>query len=178
MSFGGANNKHIVSREVIRLSRIGGLSPLKQKKGSSAPERKGLWAFVYPHFDLFYCSSTDSFGQTTDTKRKSRAQQFSEGIETIRQFDYTGLIWTRIKPEDSQIKDATEGFWLVTTEDLNLIVEKYIHDLRIEWQRAGGPLMPHKEMKKNTKYICGATPMFWAPDQMEVFIPAHKGKIA
>jgi hypothetical protein len=43
----------------IALQRLGGLSPVNQ---NDAPEKKGIWAFVFPFYSPFLTSSTDEIG--------------------------------------------------------------------------------------------------------------------
>ena len=44
----------------VTLIRAGGLSPVKQAKGAT-PERHGVWAFIWPYYDLWMLVAVKAF---------------------------------------------------------------------------------------------------------------------
>lgn len=40
----------------MRLQRLGALNAVRQRRGSRAPARHGVWAFPWPFFDMYYAA--------------------------------------------------------------------------------------------------------------------------
>lgn len=95
-------------RKGLKFTRYGGLTPKKQDN-ASAPTNKGLWAFIYPHFDNWFLSGafSDIEGRFTKDKKLNK--------NLLKHFFYSGPIFTQIQVPNS-IKH--ESWYLTNTDEL------------------------------------------------------------
>ena len=105
-----ANRFEKLAGKGIALQRVGGLSPVKQVGNDSAPEKYGVYAFIYPYGDLFFLGSTNPEGIVPSDK--SRLQQFQR--EGYKRFIHHGRIWTRI---GSVVHSVEKNGWYLTDAD-------------------------------------------------------------
>lgn len=157
---------------MIELARIGGLSSVMQKGNKTAPEKKGIYAFLWPNITLYLASNfTGSGARAEDTP--SRMEQYQQGIKKLRRFKYDGDLWLTKNYEDrlrGKIKRySKDGNWvLVDSNDARKASQRMHNQLVGEWNspqpNKGG--WPRAQGHHNYE-------MFWA----QAFIPAHKGKI-
>ena len=157
----------------LKLIRVGGLSHVTQDNGK-APVRKGLWAFVWPHFDWWFVSGSFSH----KNGRPNDPNQWR-----LREFWYKGPIYVRfdineiIGPGSGMYCESRMGYpwWLTTARSLyNSIPKLYSADLRELKKATLGPwrVVP-KGYQRNPYYGCACT---CGTDHFEVFIPRRKGK--
>ena len=157
---------------MIELARIGGLSSVMQKGNKTAPEKKGIYAFLWPNIQLYLASNfTGSGARAEDTP--SRMEQYQQGIKKLRRFKYDGDLWitsTYASRLGGKIKRySKDGNWvLVDSNDARKASQRMHNQLVGEWNspqpNKGG--WPRAQGHHNYE-------MFWA----QAFIPAHKGKI-
>lgn len=76
----------------IRLIRAGGLSPVKQTN-KIAPERRGVWAFIWPYSEVFLLGSTGDEG-IHPGEGKTRYDQLQR--EGWRRFIHRGVLYTHL----------------------------------------------------------------------------------
>jgi|WetSurMetagenome_2_1015567.scaffolds.fasta_scaffold221424_2 hypothetical protein len=108
----------------IKLIRYGGLSPKKQEHGCfeggvyyGPPRRKGIYAFIYPHMDLFFVSWCD----------RGQQEVIHRGPRT---FWYEGPIWTHLSTQKEK-QDEIEwvGSWReVHTDYLKELYKRNKHE--------------------------------------------------
>jgi hypothetical protein len=156
------------------LARYGGLSPKKQhhyvsnEKDMSfhtAPERKGIYAFLWPYIDLFLLSGTDKFIYSSE-KRKREQLPYK-----YRKFTVEGDIWTHINihPKYEYVVKERKGSWVrIDSEDFVKVFKKeYLKNIKEAKEWTG------KKDKIKNPYL------FITTDHLEIFIPAKtkiKGK--
>lgn len=101
----------------VTLARYGGLNLVNQKNNygndtfHSAPERVGMYAFVFPYIELFLIGST-------------REKEFKDG--TYKKIHATdGFIWTHLIPtKQSMIVDVHNSWYKVRVSDLATLLKK------------------------------------------------------
>lgn len=159
----------------IKLIRVGGLSPVKQTN-KSAPEKKGVWAFVWPYYDLFFLGSTSAEGVN---KKHSRYDQMK--LEGWRRFIHKGKLYSRVNVPGS----IEVGDWYCTTgveynKYLSKLFSLYFKDMR---QYSMNNVRQHfgntKTKKQMNDYLtpAGVNPWsFFSKDDMEVFVPRPEEK--
>lgn len=143
----------------IHLVRVGGLSPIKQSKGS-APERYGVWAFIYPYVEPFLLGSTNPEGihKPGDQERgNTRYHQMKR--EGLKHFNHKGVLYTRIAIPGVE---QTNG-WFKTDADT---LSKYMGKHYVEaWANL-------RKSNQKPSYPLGANPwQIYSKDEFEVFIP-------
>ena len=154
---------------MIELARIGGLSSVVQKGNKTAPEKKGIYAFLWPNIQLYLASNFTGSGARAE-KTPSRMEQYQQGIKKLRRFKYDGDLWITTAYASllgGKIKRySKDGNWVLVDSD----------DARKASQRM------HNQYVSDWNYNEGTSPkamgyhgfeMEWA----QAFIPAHKGKI-
>lgn len=106
----------------LTFCRVGGLSPVKQKKNKSVPTRYGLYAFVYPYIELFFLSATNDNGIATEKERQRKNTRYYQFLrEGYRKFEHVGYLWTRIYIPGAKIKN---GWCYTDTETLKSMMPK------------------------------------------------------
>lgn len=152
----------------VKLMRVGGLSPVKQTN-TSAPEKYGVWAFVWPYFDLFFLSSTNHRGITTQPKNSdkepvTRITQFKK--EGFRTFFHTGVLYTRFDVPGGIDYDKD---WCKTTgTDLADYLSKYHSQLMKDYRSSLNRVDPNGYSYRVER----STPeKFFSRDMWEVFVP-------
>lgn len=150
----------------MKFARVGGLSPVKYKKGAgrfdakgfhAPPEQHGIYAFIWPYIELFLvCWSEDN-----------RKELEHDGL---RKFDYSGFVWAHIGQGSLH-----KGSWIYQhTDDLSEAVRKENHT------SLGGI---HKDMTGWDGKFIPKTKAFgqgysYSKEHLEVFIPQRfLGKI-
>ena len=157
------------SRKGITLARVGGLSPVRQRRNPKAPEKRGIYAFIWPNIEPFLLGSTDPEGivkgedekSQSIQKRPSRFDQFVEGVEPLRKFRYEGLLWTRLNP-GAKALDKRKGWHLVDAGELSKLAKRQMARQMGDALGQGHPY--------NYKRL-------YTGEHWEVFVPARRGKI-
>ena len=153
----------------IILSRLGGLSPVKQSN-ESAPERRGVWAFIAPHFEPFLVGSTNDSGitgpnQLSRYELMKKAKGKEPGLK-LRKSRYVGLLYTRLEKVPGAIK--VNGWYLVDADSLRKYVFGRLRpdefDSQAKWNAGRFEMKRREDMYKTSK------------DHYEVFVPQNKGK--
>lgn len=151
----------------IKLIRVGGLSPVKQTN-KAAPEKKGVWAFVWPYYDLFFLGSTSAEGVN---KKHSRYDQMKR--EGWRRFIHKGKLYSRVNVPGS----IEVGDWYCTTGvEYNKYLSK-LHSTTFKEMRQFQKKM--NSHLKNDKYLApaGMNPWsYFSKDSLEVFVPRPEEK--
>lgn len=100
----------------IALARYGGLNLVKQKNNygndtfHSAPERYGMYAFIFPFIELFLIGST-------------KTKEYNEG--TYKKFHAVdGYIWTHLSHPNVPIFDKKNAWYKIQVQDLPKVVRK------------------------------------------------------
>ena len=161
----------------IVLSRLGGWSAKKQEKGT-APENKGVWAFIYPHFESFLVGSTDDEGNVSGTARPSRYELMKKNKGknrnpsfALRKTRYSGPIYTHFEVPDAE---EVNGWFLTDADSLR----KYVFGR----ERADRYSYSAKQHKKERGGSSSFQPLKrteiprYSKDDYEVFIPATGGQ--
>lgn len=166
--FGGSYDKHDAGGGRIRLIRVGGLSPVSQTN-KKAPERRGLWAFVYPYVEPFLLGSTDDRGVTRvegEKERPSRYELMKRGVMRPRVFEYEGYLWTYWDAARHAI--LSRGDWhLVHSRDYVDVVRRGLAAQQVTGL-VGSVAYEVTHLRGRRSY---------SADHMEVFVPARRGKI-
>lgn len=114
----------------ILVSRLGGWSPVRQTN-TSAPEKRGTWAFIWPYFEPFFVGSTDHRGPTdrrgpteTEHARPSRMELMKGNKRkdpslALKRARYTGPIYTRMAVPGAELV----GDWYLTDDQA---LKKYV----------------------------------------------------
>lgn len=153
----------------IELARIGGLSSVVQKGNKTAPEKKGIYAFLWPNIELYLASNFTGSGARAENT-PSRMEQYQQGIKKLRRFKYDGDLWmtTAYAPLlGGKIKRySKDGNWvLVDSYDARKASQRMHKKLVADWNT-------HQYTYPKAMGYHGFD-MEWA----QVFVPAHKGKI-
>ncbi|TXH60592.1 MAG: hypothetical protein E6Q89_00665 [Bacteroidia bacterium] len=147
----------------IVLSRVGGLSHVKQTHDYS-PSNHGLWAFVFPYFEMFFIGSTTLGGSIKKGEQKSKYDSLKLRETKIRRFRWVGKIYVRINVPGSQ---PLNDIWNISDADIfrEYIFTRYIPDLKNRYPNyfyhPERPLAPPRYLK----------------DSFEVFLPKGEGKL-
>jgi hypothetical protein len=160
------------------LSRVGGLSPVKQKN-TSAPAKKGLWAFMWPWIDTFLLGSTNDRGISKEDSI-TRGQQLK--TEGLRKFKYCGYLWTHFDVPGKMV--ARKGMWnLVHSGDLATVAPRaYQYNLKDARQEYYNRLTEASKLDPNLKEyhrIRSMAEAQWAvrhadwSEMCEVFVEPH-----
>lgn len=170
----------------IKLVRSGGLSPVRQTH-KIAPERHGVWAFVWPYVEPFMLGSTtprgivksksdeeleamtDSEREDYYTKQTSTSRYGQLKREGWKYFVHEGPLYTRINVPGSTLVD--DGWYLTTGAAFNsylnsrLPIEQFKDS--IASQRAFGQKFDALSLAK----IRSNPTRTFSRDEFEVFIP-------
>jgi hypothetical protein len=144
----------------LKFLRYGGLTPNKQKN-DAAPQTNGLWAFVYPYFDVWFLSG-DKGSKDGRFKKDGTANK-----SLMKQFHYDGPVYSRINVPKSV--DLDNGWFLTTSKALfEFLPKQYAKDLAT-MRKDKIFAVDNNESKDVYRFM--------SKDHFEVFIPAN-GKIA
>ena len=143
----------------IRLIRAGGLSPVKQKNNPRAPEKWGVWAFIWPYSEMFLLGSTCPEGICSG-EPKSRYHQLKR--EGWRKFIHHGDVYTHIPVPGAPIV----GEWYKTDgSTLDAYMTKhYANTMKLmrQWERDFGYTGPVTDRNPWSLF---------SKDEFEVFVP-------
>lgn len=135
--------------------RLGNMNSNKQthKEGNTAPEKRGIWCFPYPHYDLFFCfhqwekhlpkkflwndnkigvkhfGNAPDFDSMSDEDAKIFWDEREERLAEIRKkirpttFWYGGEFYSRI----SQHGEIGDWFWWNSVKDWAKVAKKHIY---------------------------------------------------
>lgn len=143
----------------IKLIRVGGLSPVKQKPGT-APENRGVWAFIWPYAEPFLLGSTGPEGRAKPGK--SRWDQLQR--EGWTRFVHSGRIYTHLPVTGAPlVKDwyMTDGETLASYMTKNFAAT--VRAVRQDYRKNGWNI-PAKPILANP--FRG-----YSKDEFEVFVP-------
>lgn len=154
---------------MIELARIGGLSSVVQKGNKTAPEKKGIYAFLWPNVELYLASNFTGSGARAENT-PSRMDQYLDGIKKLRRFKYDGDLWmpnVYAPLIGGKVKRySKDGNWvLVDSDDARKASQRMHKKLVADWNT-------HQYTYPKAMGYHGFD-MEWA----QVFVPAHKGKI-
>lgn len=151
----------------IILQRAGGLSSVKQAN-DRAPEKKGVWAFIWPFYELFLLGSTGPEGKTSG--EDSRFCQLQR--EGWRKWEHEGKIWTRIEVPGSPI--YKNGWFLTTGYELDKHMSKYFSQVLRDYRRYSKKTKEKfdEEFDPADMFPAGANPYgtVYSCDEFEVFV--------
>lgn len=146
----------------LKFTRYGGLTPRKQKN-TAAPIKKGLWAFIYPHWDWWFLSG----GFSDIEGRFKKSGEINKNL--LKHFYYEGPVFTKINVPGSSEKN---GWYLTTTEELSKHLPKqYSGDLKFSRKEVGHK--PQNKAVTRDVYKHGNISI----DHYEVFIPGRGFKV-
>lgn len=152
----------------IHLVRVGGLSPIKQSKGS-APERYGVWAFIYPYVEPFLLGSTNAEGvhKSGDQERENtRYHQMKR--EGLKHFNHKGVLYTRIALPGV---DEVNGWFKTDADTLSKYMGKHYSNSWADTRKSKSWELP-KEPNQKPSFPLGANPWtIYSKDEFEVFVP-------
>lgn len=149
------------STKGIALLRVGGLSPVWQNN-SKAPENRGLWAFIFPHFDWWFMSgkmSADKF-----PKKKVEKHLYPKP----RKFFAEGILYTRIMVPGSE---EVNGWNKTTAKELYQYLPKvFARDIKLLHSSERDFAREHYKFYMIRHPYAGNG--FMGSDHMEVFVPS------
>jgi hypothetical protein len=139
----------------LRLQRLGPIKFAEQSRWANrAPESFGLWAFPYPHFDIFYAYhkfgdlAPKSFRERRPTEAKWYTKDWDEdepldAIEFVEIEEYgVKASVAHYRDENGELKEASvRGAWHQEKEDWINTVGKKILPMREFWY--SGDLYTH-----------------------------------
>jgi hypothetical protein len=119
------------------LARYGGLSPIKQNHYTSnyddmsfhgAPEKYGIYAFLWPYIDWFLLSGTNKL-KSYENEFKNKREQLNC---TYKKFSVNGPIWVHLVTTKFSSEKRTESinytlksaFKFISTDHLEIFVPK------------------------------------------------------
>ncbi len=139
----------------IKLVRVGGLSPIRQAKGT-APENKGVWAFIWPYVEPFLLGSTGPEG-VHPGEGKTRYDQMKR--EGLRRFVHKGVLYTRINVPGSV---EINGWFKTDSSTLEAFMKKH-------FANTTKAMRQHHNVDINLQ---GMNPWsLYSKDEFEVFVP-------
>lgn len=144
----------------IKLIRYGGLSPVKQTN-RAAPVDRGLWAFVFPYFDLWYLTGSFSKDKWEHDETGCR---ISPRRECRKIFWHSGDLFTRFNIPGSVAWNRGNGWYLTTDRDLYDYLNQHAPDFLKEVVSWRGSLMPNRTNPFSV-------PNNLSLDCLEVFVP-------
>ena len=176
----------------VKLVRVGGLSPVRQKN-EDAPESHGVWAFAWPYSEPFLLGSTTPRGVL---KRKSdeeieamsdddRERYYEKQAnvtrlgqlkrEGWRYFVHEGPLYTRLNVPGSTLVEngwhLTDGIALNSYLNSRFPIEQYKETLSMMRQYTDAKLDP--EVLMTTRSRPHGT---YSKDHFEVFVPRPEEK--
>lgn len=152
----------------LKLARYGGLSPVKQKhyqknekdmEYHTAPEKYGIYAFLWPYIDWFLLSGdTGKMRNIENPKNK-----FDSLTVKYRKFKVSGPVWTHmdIPPKYQPFIIEEKGSWVKINSDL--IYKILSKDI----------VARKKELRSDKLFnISSNNPYsFFSTDHLEIFVP-------
>jgi len=139
----------------VKLVRVGGLSPVKQARGT-APERWGVWAFIWPYVEPFLLGSTGPEGAHPG-EGKTRYQQMQR--EGFKRFVHRGRLYARLPVPGAP---EVNGWYLTDGVALASYLSKHF-------------AITTRDMRKD--HYHGLSPQgmnpwsLYSKDEFEVFVP-------
>lgn len=149
------------SKSGIRLTRVGGLSPVKQVGNKRAPEKRGVWAFIWPYVEPYLLGSTNDNGIATEKDRATGNTRYHQmKREGLRHFVHRGVLYTQLPVPGSTI---VNGWFKTTAGELNSYLSKYysssIKSMRQTYKKYGSKKLAPRNLSVFSK------------DDFEVFVP-------
>ncbi len=161
------------------LARYGGLSPIKQNHYTSnyddmsfhgAPEKYGIYAFLWPYIDWFLLSGTNKL-KSYEKECKNKREQLNC---TYKKFSVNGPIWVHIDiPSKYQhmVMDKRGDWVKIHSEDYVSIFKKVyaittgqsIHLVTTDFYS--------KDRVSNIDYTLKSAFKFICTDHLEIFVP-------
>lgn len=153
-----------MSKNSIKLSRVGGLSYVRQKGNKSAPEKYGLYAFIWPYLEEFYLGSTNHRG-IIDPNKPSKSRYDELKSRGLKNFLYEGYLYCKFDIPNKSIEK--NEYWLsVHSYDLKEFLLKYhVEEIAGVWEFNGFQDLSRRQSMK-----------YFSKDIFEVFVP-RGGKI-
>ncbi len=146
-------NEAIARNRGVKLVRVGGLSPVSQKKGT-APENSGVWAFIWPYVEPFLLGSTGPEGAHPG-EGKSRYDQMKR--EGLTKFIHSSVIYTHLHVPTAQ---NINGWWRTDGDSLAAYLTKHFANTHKGARQSGHGL------------TFGQNPWtIYDKDEFEVFVP-------
>lgn len=145
----------------IRLTRVGGLSPIKQVGNNQAPEKRGVWAFIWPYVEPYLLGSTNDNGIATLKDRTGNNTRYHQmKREGLRHFIHRGTLYTKLPVPNSII---VNGWFKTTAGELNSYLSKHysssIKSMRQTYKKYGSKKLAPRNLSVFSK------------DDFEVFVP-------
>lgn len=153
------NSQENRNSQGIRLVRVGGLSPVKQTN-DAAPEKKGVWAFIWTMHDVFFLGSTNPEGVSSKSTRYDQLKR-----EGWRKFIHSDELYTRIKVPGSEI--SSNGFWYKTN---GIALAKYMP------KHYANTLKSLRKESKDFRHSKMNPWNYYSKDNFEVFVPRPNEK--
>ena len=161
----------------IWLARVGGLSAKRQAK---APAKRGIWAFIWPNIHELLLMGAGAEGLDQE-QRTDRGALYRDGVERMRKFRYTGLLWTHLDGVPIVDQKAIPGqpVWnLMSSGDAAMAAKR-------QWGRDVQKTRREPAERSVTggdranKFFPGSKAMgeHVNPYQYEVFVPKGDGRI-
>lgn len=144
----------------IALLRVGGLSPVWQNN-PHVPENRGLWAFIFPHFDWWFLSGKMSVNKFP--KKKAKKHLYPKP----RKFFAEGTIYSRIVVPGSE---KVNGWNKTTAWELYQYLPKvFARDIKRLHSCERAFALDYKFYMIRHPYAGNG---FMGSDHMEVFVPS------
>lgn len=138
----------------IKLIRVGGLSPVKQARGT-VPERYGIWAFIWPYAEPFLLGSTGPEGITHDDDKSRWGQLQRDGWT---KFVQSGPLYTRLDvPGSHEVK----GWYYTDGPTLDTYMKKVFAQVHKHERQQG--VSPQQNLSNPHRG--------YSKDVFEVFVP-------
>lgn len=145
----------------IKLIRVGGLSPVRQKS-KEAPERYGVWAFIWPYSEPFLLGSTGPEGITHKPGHTRWDQLQREGWT---RFVHNGPLYTILPIPGAK---EVDGWYLTDGSSLAAYMSKHyantVKSMRKSWREQGVENTEVILKKRNPWSL-------YSKDEFEVFVP-------
>lgn len=145
----------------IKLIRYGGLS-IRKQKNDKAPEKHGMWAFIFPYWDWWFLS-----GSFSDIEgRFQKDGRYNKNL--LKKFFYRGRIYSALEvPNSERVETPCGLIWYLTDEKslYNHLGKIYARDLAFARKHVEHPVTDLCHKKNVYKY--GNISV----DHYEVFIP-------
>ena len=151
------------------LARYGGLSPVKQTHYQSnendmlfhtAPERKGIYAFLWPYIDWFLLG-----GKTGKLKEGEYKNKHESLVFKMKKIRVDGYIWAHVdipKKYQYMIKEEKGSWYKIHSKDFEYILPK-IFAYRV---KEGCQLWSKKHSNEYKFFF-----KWFSYDDLEIFIP-------
>jgi len=165
----------------IQLARYGGLSPVKQKHYTTdyedmgyhgAPERYGIYAFLYPFIDWFLLG-----GDTGKMKSFNESKPFKNKRDqltvTYKKFSVEGDIWIHIEPAPKHmhfIKEVRGSWNRIDASNFPVIFQKEYALMIGQYAEASTHNFGEERVNELSFTIKSPFKLF-TTDYLEVFVP-------